>query len=326
MFDLQAGVHFQEIEALVLAGDELDGAGAVIVDGLGQGHGLGAHGLAGRLVEQGRRRLLDDLLVTPLDRAFALEQVDDVAMLVAEHLDLDVARAFDELLDEDAVVAEGALGLGADGGEAFLDVLAVPGDANALAAAAGRRLQHHRIADLLGDAHRMGRVVDLADVARHAGDASGGGELLALDLVAHRLDGVRVWTDEDDALVGAALGEVSALGQKAKARVHGLRAGFLAGGDDLVGHEVRLVRRRRADEHRFVGHLDRQAIGVSLGVDHHRLDAHAAGRLDDTDGDFATVGDQDFRKHQARLLQAYSRMRHNARREQVARLHPHEYR
>ena len=59
----------------------------------------------------GRRRLLDDLLVAALDRAFALAQVDDVAVLVAEHLDLDVARVLDELLDEDAVVAEARLGL-----------------------------------------------------------------------------------------------------------------------------------------------------------------------------------------------------------------------
>jgi hypothetical protein len=129
--------------------------------------------------------LLDDLLIAPLDRAFALEQVDDIAVLVAQHLDLDVARALDELLDEDPVVAEAGLGLGADGREALLDVLAMPGDADALAAAAGRGLDHHRIADLLGDLHGMRGVVDLADVAGHARDARGLGELLALDLVAH---------------------------------------------------------------------------------------------------------------------------------------------
>ena len=88
------------------AGDELDGAGAVVADGLGEGDGLLAHRLARLLVEEGRRRLLDDLLVAALDRAFALAEVDDVAVLVAEHLDLDVARIDDELLDEDAVVAE----------------------------------------------------------------------------------------------------------------------------------------------------------------------------------------------------------------------------
>ena len=52
MFHLQAGVHLQEEEAAILAGDELYGAGAVVVDRLGQGHRLGAHGGAGRLVEE----------------------------------------------------------------------------------------------------------------------------------------------------------------------------------------------------------------------------------------------------------------------------------
>ena len=59
MLDLQPRVHFEEVEALVLAGDELDGAGAVVADRLGQRDRLLAHLLARRLVEQRRRRLLD---------------------------------------------------------------------------------------------------------------------------------------------------------------------------------------------------------------------------------------------------------------------------
>ena len=220
-----------------------------------------------------------------------------MAVLVAQHLDLDVARALDELLDEDAVVAEGVLGLGANGGEALLHVLLVPGDPDALAAAAGRGLQHHRIADLAADLHGVSGVVDLADVAGHAGDPGGGGELLGFDLVAHGLDGVGIGADEDDALVGAALGELGLFRQEAEAGVHSLGAGLAAGGDDLVGVEVGLRRRRRADEHRLVGHLHGQAVGVGLGIDDHRLHAQASAGLDDADGDFAAIGDQDLREH-----------------------------
>jgi hypothetical protein len=36
MLDLQTGIHFQEIEALVLAGDEFDGACGIVVHGLCQ--------------------------------------------------------------------------------------------------------------------------------------------------------------------------------------------------------------------------------------------------------------------------------------------------
>ena len=54
-----------------------------------------------------------------LDRALALPEVDDVAVGVAQHLDLDVPGLLDELLEEDAVVAEGGLGLGPAGREAL---------------------------------------------------------------------------------------------------------------------------------------------------------------------------------------------------------------
>ena len=53
-----------------------------------------------------RRALFDHLLVTALDRAFALEQVHDVAVIVRENLDLDVPRPLDQPLDVERAVAE----------------------------------------------------------------------------------------------------------------------------------------------------------------------------------------------------------------------------
>ena len=152
MLDLQAGVHFKEIEALVLAGDEFDRAGGIVIHGLGERDGLLAHLLAGFLVEQRRRGFLDHLLVAALDGAFALAEIDDIAVLVAQHLDFDMARVDDEFFHEDAVVAERALGFGLGARKAFGDFLAGLGDAHALAAAAGGGLENHRIADAVGDA------------------------------------------------------------------------------------------------------------------------------------------------------------------------------
>jgi hypothetical protein len=65
--------------------------------------------------------------VAALDRAFALAEVEDVAVLVAEHLDLDVARRFDELLDEDAVVAEARQRLALHASKPSRTLLLVPG-------------------------------------------------------------------------------------------------------------------------------------------------------------------------------------------------------
>ena len=87
-------------------GDELDRARADIVDRLRRLDRRLAHRRARRLVHARRRRLLDHLLVAALQRAVALEQVDDIAVRVAEHLHLDMARALDIFLDQHAVVAE----------------------------------------------------------------------------------------------------------------------------------------------------------------------------------------------------------------------------
>ena len=297
MLDLQPRVHFEEEEALVLSGDELDGAGAVVADGLGQCDRLLAHLPARRLVEQRRRRFLDDLLVAALDRAFALAEIDDVAVLVAEHLDLDVARIDDELLDEDAVVAEGRLRLGTGAGKALRHLDTRMRDAHALAAAAGGRLDHHRIADLVGDAHRGVVVLDDAEMAGNGRDLGGGRRLLRFDLVAHGGDRPGVRADEHDAGFRQRRREGLTLGEEAVAGVHRLGTGRLAGGDDLVDDEIALGRGRRADRNGGIRHLDVQRILVGVGVDGDGLDPHPAGGLDDPAGDFAAVGDQNALEH-----------------------------
>src|SRR6476619_7654780 len=106
MLDLEARVHLQEIEVAVLVDDELDGTGRIVTHGLGERHGLGSHGGTGLVVNKRARRLLHDLLIAALNGTFALAEMDNAAVLVAEHLDLDVARLLNIFLDEHTVVAE----------------------------------------------------------------------------------------------------------------------------------------------------------------------------------------------------------------------------
>ena len=55
--------------------------------------------------------LLDDLLVAALDGALALVQVDGITMLVTQHLDLNVTRVVNELLNQHAIITKAGLGL-----------------------------------------------------------------------------------------------------------------------------------------------------------------------------------------------------------------------
>ena len=118
MLDLDARVHFHEEEVALLVHEELERAGVGVLHGARRIGDDAAH-LAADLVGHGdRRRLLEQLLMPALDRALALAEVHDVAVVIAEDLELDVARRLEVLLDVDVADAERRLGLALRGLEA----------------------------------------------------------------------------------------------------------------------------------------------------------------------------------------------------------------
>lgn len=116
---------------------------ALVGDGAGGGDRRVLEGTAQLVGQPGCGRLLDDLLVAPLERAVAGAQRPHLAVGVGQHLHLDVPPPLDVRLDEDLAVPEGGCGLRAG----CLD-LAVQGrefadDAHAAPAAPGRRLDQY---------------------------------------------------------------------------------------------------------------------------------------------------------------------------------------
>src|SRR5690606_41035180 len=106
-----------------------------------------AHLAALRFGDAGRRRFLDDLLVTALHRAVALAQMDRVAVAVREHLKLDVPRMVEEFLHVDLVVAEGGTRLVARDRDRIQQGGLAVHDAHASAAPAAGRFDDHGIAE-----------------------------------------------------------------------------------------------------------------------------------------------------------------------------------
>ena len=104
MLHLQAGVHLHKEKGHgaigLLLHDELHRPRAHIVHGTGRRHRRLAHRLA-KLGRHARRgRFFQHFLVAPLHRAVALKQVHAVALGVAKHLNLDVARALHILFNQ----------------------------------------------------------------------------------------------------------------------------------------------------------------------------------------------------------------------------------
>ena len=112
MLDLEPGVHLEEpgLAASVLE-DELDRAEIVVADRARQRDAALEQLGANRRIEIRRRSFLDQLLVVALDRAIALEQMDEIAVLVAGDLHLEMARPQHQLLDQQRRIAEGGLRL-----------------------------------------------------------------------------------------------------------------------------------------------------------------------------------------------------------------------
>ena len=140
VLDLQARVHFHEVESAV-RDEEFDGRERGEVDGRCDAERRRCHPGAQLRGERGAGGDLDNLLVAPLHGAVALTQVL-VRRAVADHLELDVVGVVDVLLDEVLGGAEVQLRLS----RALLDrsgeVVRVGDAPQAAPAAAGGRLDH----------------------------------------------------------------------------------------------------------------------------------------------------------------------------------------
>ena len=214
-----------------------------------------------------------------LERALALAERQDVAVGVADDLDLDVPRAREVALEEHPVVAEARGGLAARGGHRRFEVLRALDHAHPAPAAARRRLDQHGV---------FGR---LRRVRGDDGHARRLRRRLRAHLVAHQLDRVRRRPDEHDTHLLARAREGRVLAQEPVARVH--RVAARRHDHDLVDRQIRGHQLGR------VGLAHVRGVAVGLGVDRHRADAEPVQRPQHPAGDLAAVRDEHGVEHQA---------------------------
>ena len=222
-------------------------------------------------------------------------------MRVGEHLHLDVARVLQVALDVDAVVGEELLAFAGGALERLLEVVGRHRDPEALAAAAAGRLAGDRVAGLLGLLPRRlrGRLAGSVAPGTIGTPASAMiSRARVFEPIASIASARRA--DEDDAGLGAGLGELGVLGEEAVAGMDRLGARLLRRLDDLGDVQVALRRHRRADQEGLVGLAHVRGVAVDLRVDGDRADAHLLQRAGDADRDLAAVCDQDLLEHRAR--------------------------
>ena len=99
MLDLQARIDFEEVEVVALD-EKLHGAGDGIMRRAREFQRRVDDFRAHLARKSGCGRLLDNLLITPLDGAFTLAESGHGAVIVAENLYFDVARIREIFFDE----------------------------------------------------------------------------------------------------------------------------------------------------------------------------------------------------------------------------------
>ena len=296
VLDLHTRVHLDEDVVAGLVHEELDGAGALVVDFLAEIHRVLADALALLFGDVLGRGDLHDLLVAALHGAVALEEVDHVAVRVGHDLHLDVLRVDHRALDVDVRVAERGFRLAGSLRSKPLDVLRLLNEAHATPAAAGDGLDEHGELELLGVLRQLLRVCGRLRVLQHRQARP----LRCMDrgrLIAGEVEGLRGRADELDAVVAARAGELGALGEEPVAGVHRVRTSLLCRPDDFVDVQVGLDRLARlADLDCLVSERAVEGVAVFAGVDGNRLRAGLKRCSERTHGDLAAVCHQDLVK------------------------------
>ena len=294
---LDPRVHLHEVVRAVGREQPLDRPGRPVPGGPRGVHGDLPDAVAQLRAHGGRRRLFDELLVAPLDRAVALAEVDDVPVGVGQHLHLDVPRVLEIPLDVDRRVGEVRPALALGGLEALHGLVRRPDHLHALAAAAGGRLDQQRVADLLAERDDLRRGRDRVGRAGDDRDARRLHRAAGARLRAHQLDRGGRRPDPDEPRLLDRARETGVLRQEAVAGMDRLRARAGRGLEQLLHDEVGLGRRAAAEGERLVGIEGVLGRPVWVGVDGHGADAHVPQGPEHPQRDLSTIGYQDFGEH-----------------------------
>ena len=152
VFDLNAGVHLDEEPLLAVeVVEEFNRAGIVVTNPAGDPDRRIAELAADSILETDRGSDFDHLLVAALNRTIALVQMENVPVVVAENLHLDVLCAGNVFLKKDCGISKRPAGLALGLVQQRREIGFLEHDTHPSAATAKRRLDDQREADFFCD-------------------------------------------------------------------------------------------------------------------------------------------------------------------------------
>jgi hypothetical protein len=189
-------VDLNEVVAVLLVDQKLSSASISVTSSLGQSNSVGENVVADVRWEILSRSNLNNLLVSSLNGAVTLVQVDNVTVVVTEKLNLNVLGLVEETLDEDSSVAEGSLGLRGGALERLLESLLLADYSHTTTTTSKGSLDDNGETILVGELLYLLKPCDGARGTGHNRNVGGVGELSGRDLVTKRVNDFGRGADE----------------------------------------------------------------------------------------------------------------------------------
>ena len=178
-------------------------------------------------------------------------------------------------------------------GEAF-KLPGSPGYANAPAATARRRLDHHRKPDFVCGFRGPALVCEHSATSRKSGNTRALSVETGSCLVPHQSNRGAGRADKGKAGSHDPVRKCRILGQKPVARVNGVGACPDRRCHERLCTQIRSRGQSGANFHGFVGHADRQHFGIRCGICLHGPNSEIAGGTVDPHRDLPAVGDEEL--------------------------------
>ena len=297
MLDLDTGVDLDEVVTVLLVDQELSGTGVAVLDRLGQLDSIRQDQVphvSGQVLGGGH---LDDLLVTTLDGAVTLEQVDDIAVGVTQQLDFNVLGSVEETLDEDGTVAKGGAGLGGGTLEGILQFSLAADDPHTTATTTKGGLDDDGETIGIGEALDLLEGLDRTRRTRNDGHVAADGQLTSGDLVTQVINGVRGGTNKDQTSLLHVAGKVRVFREETVTGVNEVHTVLEGNLDDFITGQISTdggVLATTADHVGLVRLLTVHRETVLMGEDGNCLEGEFMCSTEDPNGDFTTVGYEDL--------------------------------
>ena len=296
MFNLYAGIDFDEIEVLfILVYQEFHGACIEVVYMLHELYSRIADLLAEFHRQGPGRSHFDNLLVAALDGAVTFEEMNHIALFIADNLYFNMLRVHDAFLYIYILVAESHLRFRFSPVISLFQILHAVHIADAAAAAAVHCFDHNGEAVLFSEFLHFLKALHRPFGSGNHGDIRFFSLDTGIDLVAEHHQMFHPGADENNAFLFTALCQLRIFSQEAVARMDGIHIMLLADTDNVFNVQISINRLVPFPyQVRFISPVSMQGQNIFLGINGHSTDSQFAAGTEYADGDFASVGNQDL--------------------------------